>query len=122
MSTVLVVDDDRQIRTLLRLVLQNNGWRVAEAVDGRKALDWFLDGERADIVLLDLMMPEMDGFQFLAERDQLPLVAEVPVVVMTAMELSGEEKSDLKRHALDVLSKGPQLFVGLLDQLKVWVG
>ena len=83
--TVLVVDDDRDIREALSELLQDAGYRAACAENGAQALDWMRahPGETG-VVLLDLMMPVMDGLTFLDHRAQDDTLAAIPVVVFTA--------------------------------------
>jgi DNA-binding response OmpR family regulator len=81
---ILIVDDDPILRQALALALNAKGYAVAEAADGSAALAH----SRADLlprlVILDLIMPVMDGWQFLAERHKVPALAAVPVLVLTA--------------------------------------
>lgn len=80
---VLIVDDDASIRRMLTVSLRRYGYRIAEACDGGEALDAMRAG-KADLVLLDLMMPKVTGWQVLAERDGDPALRTIPVIVITA--------------------------------------
>lgn len=80
---VLVVDDDPDILQTLALCLSTEGYRVLMAANGREALD-LLSRERPACILLDLMMPVMNGFEFLERKKQEPALAGIPVVVITA--------------------------------------
>jgi signal transduction histidine kinase/DNA-binding response OmpR family regulator len=102
---ILVVDDDPSTRDLLRSVLTKDGWSVQTAENGRIALER-VRSVRPGLVLLDLMMPEMDGFTFLEEFRQLPSAAEVPVVVLTAKDLTGEDRQRLNGHVQKIMAKG----------------
>jgi CheY-like chemotaxis protein len=82
--TILVVDDDRDVRNVLTLLLQAEGYRVATAANGRDALDYLNRGGHPDLILLDLMMPVMDGFRFRYAQQQDPDLARIPVVVVSA--------------------------------------
>jgi CheY-like chemotaxis protein len=82
--SVLVVEDCGATREALATFLQSAGLTVAEAVNGREALQRLRGGRRPRVILLDLMMPVMDGWAFLAERRQDPALAAVPVVIFTA--------------------------------------
>ncbi|APR77315.1 response regulator [Minicystis rosea] len=84
MPYVLVVDDDDDIRQCLREVLADEGYRVETAVHGRQALDVLERGERPCLMLLDLMMPVMDGTELLAHVRADPDLAEIPVVIVSA--------------------------------------
>ncbi len=84
-KTVLVVDDDRDIRDVLTDALEAEGYRVVTAADGQEALDWLrTGGARPCIILLDLMMPKMDGIQFRTEVLNDAELACIPVVVLSA--------------------------------------
>jgi two-component system, chemotaxis family, chemotaxis protein CheY len=83
-KTVLVVDDDRDIREVLTDALEAEGYRVVTAADGQEALDWLRSGARPCIILLDLMMPKMDGIQFRTEVLNDAELACIPVVVLSA--------------------------------------
>jgi CheY-like chemotaxis protein len=84
-ATVLIVDDDRDIRDSLADLLRGCGFAVACAADGQEALDWLKDNVRDTfLVLLDMMMPVMDGEAFLLAKENIPALWGVPVVVMTA--------------------------------------
>jgi len=102
---VLVVEDDGGTRDLLRRELDKAGWRVAEAENGRVALER-IAAERPALVLLDLMMPEMDGFEFLDVLHADPSSREIPVVVITAMTLTDEDRRRLNGGVERVVAKG----------------
>ena len=91
---VLVVDDDPDMRGRLRNVLERNGWAVREAGDGAEALERMHEARPA-VVLLDLTMPVMDGFSFLHRLRTLPACADVPVVVLSARDVSPAEQREL---------------------------
>lgn len=81
---VLVVDDDAEVREALRDVLTDEGFDVKVAANGADALD-ALDRDGAPaVIILDLMMPVMDGYEFLKQREQNPSLRQVPVVVVSA--------------------------------------
>jgi CheY-like chemotaxis protein len=80
---VLVVDDDDAIRECVAEALAFEGFGVVEARNGRVALD-LLDREHPDVILLDLMMPVMNGWEFREEQKRRPTVAAIPVIVVTA--------------------------------------
>ncbi len=82
--TVLLVEDEPDIRATLADCLQAQGYETVEAGDGRQALDRLRQGVRPDLIVLDLMMPVMDGWRFLARLARLPGGDRIPVVVATA--------------------------------------
>ncbi|WP_428395601.1 response regulator [Lichenicoccus sp.] len=112
---VLVVDDDADTRHRLRTLLERNGWSVAEAADGRQALD-LVTQSVPQLILLDLMMPVMDGFTFLHALREKPDCRDVPVVVMTARDLTADDRERLS-GADRVLSKGETNLRLLADEL-----
>ncbi|HET6150436.1 MAG TPA: response regulator [Polyangia bacterium] len=81
---ILVVDDDPDIRDSLREVLEDEGYTVNTVGNGREALDYLHRSPRPCVILLDLMMPVMDGWQFRREQKQDPAIATIPLVVITA--------------------------------------
>jgi DNA-binding response OmpR family regulator len=92
-NTVLVIDDDADIREIERAALVGAGYHVMMATNGLEGLQ-MLESQRPCVILLDLMMPLMDGLTFLAERQRLGLAEDVPVVCFTA---GGRE---MRTHAL----------------------
>ena len=81
---VLVVDDDADIRESLRDVLEEEGYEVTCVPNGKEALAYLKDGHRPCVIVLDLMMPVMDGWQFRRQQKQDPSIADIPLVVITA--------------------------------------
>jgi CheY-like chemotaxis protein len=83
-STVLVVDDDPDIRESVQLALEGRGFTVVGKPNGREALDWLQAGNRPAVILLDLMMPVMDGWLFRTIQRTDPELSAIPVVVLSA--------------------------------------
>jgi CheY-like chemotaxis protein len=102
---VMVVDDDPMTREMLRRILSKRGWSVTEAADGSDALS-VLGQTRPAVVLLDLMMPGMDGFEVLDAMRREATWRDIPVVVVTAKDLSIEEVTWLNQRAERVFQKG----------------
>ncbi len=118
-ACVLLVEDDAGVRRQLQRFFEREGWEVATAVSGRAALDRFRERRPAAIVL-DLMLPEMDGFEFLAALRREEGGRTVPVVVVTAKDLTAEDERRLS--SVDgVLVKGGFSREELLAQLRVLV-
>jgi len=90
-ETILVVDDDTEVRQLYRRMLDSDEveYRVLRAGDGVQALE-MLANEKVDLILLDVSMPRMDGFQFLSVRETLPELRDVPVIMLSARDPQGE--------------------------------
>ncbi|MDQ6676387.1 MAG: response regulator [Acidobacteriota bacterium] len=104
-SEALVVEDDPGSRDVLCRLLETDGWKVIQAVNGREALDRITE-KIPGVILLDLMMPEMDGFEFLQQlrlRDEWKLI---PIIVVTAKDLTLEERGLLNGHVSRILQKG----------------
>ncbi|MCK9908487.1 response regulator [Microbacteriaceae bacterium K1510] len=119
---ILVVDDDADVRSLVRRTIEDAGMQVAEAADGRAALDWLNENARPSLVLLDLMMPTMDGFEFLQHVRNRPDFADLPIAVLTAQSLTEEERCFLAENTLLVLSKSAQPIGSLGAALAAIVG
>ncbi len=102
---VLIVEDDAEMRELLRRNLEKEGWAVSEAENGRVALERMAEN-RPELILLDLMMPEMDGFQFLEEVRKQEVWKSIPIVVITAKELTAEDRLRMKGSVTQILRKG----------------
>jgi CheY-like chemotaxis protein len=104
--SILVVEDDPTTRSMLRRLLERQGWSVAEANNGREGLER-VRAARPALVLLDLMMPEMDGFAFLdALRGEHDGDDTPPVVVLTAKALTRQEQQRLAGQVRSVVEKG----------------
>ncbi len=117
---VLLVEDDEGTRQVLRRTLTREGWAVVEAANGREALER-VAAERPGLILLDLMMPEMDGFEFLDELRRREEWRDVPVVVLTAKDLSPEEHRRLKGSVERVIQKGAYNREALLREVRALV-
>ena len=102
---------------MLRRTLQKEGWTVAEAVNGREALGQ-LERSRPALVLLDLMMPEIDGFEVLERMRREDAWRAVPVIIVTAKDLTREEVDRLNGRVVKVLQKGTYRRPDLLDDLR----
>jgi DNA-binding response OmpR family regulator len=118
---VLVVDDDEAIRDGLSDFLEDEGFAVAAAADGEEALSFLRhDPEQAWIVLLDLMMPVMDGFEFLKAKENEASLATVPVIAMTAAGPIVEKKLRLNHRVHDCLAK-PLRLERLLEMIRAYL-
>jgi signal transduction histidine kinase/DNA-binding response OmpR family regulator len=104
-GSALVVEDDYDSRHILATTLKAEGWTVDEAENGKLALE-SLSRSRPSIILLDLMMPEMDGFEFVSRVRDLPEYRDIPIVVLTAKEIGAEERSRLNGRVIRIFQKG----------------
>ncbi|MEG4534742.1 response regulator [Microcoleus sp. D2_18a_D3] len=102
---ILIVEDDVATREILRCVLETQGWAVTEADSGRAALDR-LKVARPHLILLDLMLPEMDGFELIGEIRKSHSGDPIPIVVLTGKNLTPAESQQLNGYVERVLQKG----------------
>jgi len=115
---VVVVDDTPEARRLIRRILQSQGdFEISEATNGREALE-LVAKERPDLVILDLMMPEVDGFAVLDSLRSQPETANIPVIVATAKELTVDEKSRLQGQIQSLMLKGDFLNDEFLEEVR----
>ena len=115
---LLVVEDDPDTRQALERILQGEGWESRPAADGAEALERLRE-ERPDLILLDLMMPGMDGFSFLAEKELNPAWADIPVVVVTARDLTAADRERLHRgQVAAVMQKGLYTRGDLVEEVR----
>jgi CheY-like chemotaxis protein len=114
---VLVVDDDAEVRQLFRRMLEPEGYAVVEAENGRAALERLREVSPG-VVLLDLMMPEMDGFEFVTEVRRREAWRAIPIVVVTARDLAREDRERLNGHVQRILQKGAHGRDALLAEVR----
>jgi DNA-binding response OmpR family regulator len=109
---ILIVDDDPDVRSLYRLVLKQEGLEVIEAESGREALAK-VRAESPALILLDIMMPEMDGYEVCRRLRADPQTARVPVLMCSAKGTSDDLKTGLRVGADDFVTKsaGPRVLV-----------
>ncbi len=103
-ATVLLVEDDVETREIVRRLLEKAGIQVMVAENGRVALERLAEGQPG-LILLDLMMPEMDGFQFVDHVRQHEAWRGIPIVVVTAKDLTAEDRLRLNGYVADIISK-----------------
>ena len=115
-SPVLIVEDDTSSREVLRRLIQKEGCVVYEAENGRVGLERVAQTQPG-LILLDLMMPEMDGFEFIRQLRQQDAWRSIPLVVLTAKEISNEERMWLNGGVTKVLQKSPSNFEKLLPEV-----
>jgi hypothetical protein len=116
-APILVVDDDPGSREMIRRQLRQSDHRLVEAQNGQEALERAAECAPA-LVILDLMMPVMDGFEFLDRFREQPQFARVPVIVVTAKDLSEADRSALQGKAQQVLGKGRYSREDLLRRIR----
>jgi CheY-like chemotaxis protein len=120
---ILLVEDDTMTRQMMRSMLEKAGWAVTEAENGLVALEQVAQN-RPDLILLDLMMPEMDGFEFANELHKHREWRSIPMVVLTAKDLTAEEIARLDGNVHSILDKRgasrADLMVQVRDLLAGW--
>jgi CheY-like chemotaxis protein len=104
-NPVLVVDDDSLTREVLRRTLEGEGWRVVEAANGVEALE-VVKVVMPSLILLDLMMPEMDGFRFVSELRAVAAWKDIPIIIMTAKDLTQADRDALNGQVTQIAQKG----------------
>jgi CheY-like chemotaxis protein len=107
-ARVLIVDDDPEVRDIVCTTLESSGLKTFQAANGRAAIEWLERHPPPSLILLDLLMPEMDGLEFLNRIQDQGKLVDVPIVVLTAKELSAQERAFLAERTLLILSKGAQ--------------
>jgi signal transduction histidine kinase/CheY-like chemotaxis protein/ligand-binding sensor domain-containing protein/protocatechuate 3,4-dioxygenase beta subunit len=119
-QTVLVVEDDAATREMLRRTLEKEGWQVTEAENGRLGIER-LKASRPALILLDLMMPEMDGFGFMEELHRQPQCHHLPVIVITAKDLTAEDIQRLNGQVARILQKSSMTTEELVAEIRALV-
>src|SRR5690554_6280039 len=103
---VMLVEDDGLTREMMTRTIERQGWEVRCATDGVEGLALLEGGLRPGVILLDIMMPNMDGFEMLERLKGHPEWAEIPVIVVSAAVFSAEERAQLGAHVEQILQKG----------------
>ncbi len=116
---VLIVEDDDQARQMMRDMLESQGWQVNEAINGADGLE-VLKRDRPQIILLDLMMPQMNGFEFLRRLRTNEQWSDIPVVVITAMDLTPQHHEELMTSVQQIIQKGEYQPEDLIREVRYW--
>ncbi len=116
-STALVVEDDAETRRMTRAMLERDGWKVDEAENGARALERIAE-KRPDVILLDLMMPTMDGFELAATLHASDAWKLIPIVVLTAKDLTEDDRQRLTGSVEKIVQKGAYERRKLLDDVR----
>jgi len=114
---VLMVEDDPATRALTRKILEKEGWTVREAENGKAGLQAVAES-KPSVILLDLMMPVMNGFDFIREMRKNKDWQDIPVVILTAKDLTVEDRQQLKGNVERVLQKGDYNREQLLSEVR----
>ena len=119
MSKIAIIEDDLAISQMYRFKFEAEGYDVETAENGRLGLE-LSKSMQPDVILLDLMMPEFDGFQVLDALQRLPAWRDVPVFIWTSMMLTDDEYGRLASSARTIISKGGGDLTAMLERLKLW--
>lgn len=114
---ILLVEGDPATRALTSAMLEKEGWKVCVAENGRIALEC-MEQERPIVVLLDLMMPDMDGFEFVERVRMNPVWSRIPIVVVTAKDLTADERKRLNGSVEAILHKTGGSRGEILNQMR----
>jgi len=118
---IVIVDDTTEARRLIRRILQSQGdFTIMEASNGKEGLE-LIQREVPDLVILDIMMPEMDGFAVLDALRANQETASIPIIVATAKELTPDEKSRLNGHIQSLMQKGDFLNDEFLEEVRLLI-
>jgi signal transduction histidine kinase/DNA-binding response OmpR family regulator len=121
-TAVLIVEDDAATRQLSERTIERMGLRAASAANGQQALDWLEANAPPGLILLDLLMPVMDGFAFLRHLRARAAWRDIPVLVLTAKTLTAEERETLSASTQRVVAKGESGHIGLTEVLSEAIG
>ena len=118
---IAVVDDNPDVRRLIRRILQTQGsFEIHEAGNGREAIE-LAQKILPNLMILDLMLPEVDGFSVMDALQANPETAEIPIIVVTAKELTQNEKQRLEGHIQSLMQKGDFLSDDLVDEVRTFL-
>jgi CheY-like chemotaxis protein len=117
---VLVIDDDARNIFALTTVLENHDMEVLSATNGRQAIEMIQDTSDLSVVLMDIMMPEMDGYETMREIRRDPRFRTLPILALTAKAMKGDREKCLQAGASDYIAK-PVNTEQLLSLLRVWL-
>ena len=117
---ILVADDDFDNRTIATEILRASGYTVVQASNGLQAMEVALS-EKPDVILLDLSMPKLDGWETTRRLKKIPEVARIPVIAFTAHAMVGDEKKAREAGCDDFLTK-PCTPKQIIEKMKTWLG
>ena len=118
MTRILVVDDERDVREVVKTTLQENGYQVVEATDGVEAYAAAAVAGKPDLIVLDLMLPKLNGFEVLEKLKENPQTSYIPVVILTARGQAQDETRALRSGATDYMTK-PWSADELADRVRI---
>ena len=119
-SDILIVDDDQDNREMLSRLVRRTGCEVRTAVNGRDALE-SIDRSTPDLIVLDLMMPEVDGFEVVAQLQQRGLAKQIPIMVLTSKDLTEDDRRRLNGHVRSISTKAATSRDELLQKINAYL-
>lgn len=119
-KVVLIVDDEERNRFALQSYLESYDIKIEIATNGQEAIDMIRKGVKVDIILLDMMMPVMDGYETLAELKKDGTLSSIPVIAVTAKAMKGDDEKCITSGAWDYISKPIHLGT-LLEKINQWL-
>lgn len=117
---ILLVDDEARNIYALKSYLETRQMKIEVAANGKEAIDFLMAGNETDIILLDMMMPVMDGFETLDILRKDETLKHIPVIALTAKAMKGDREKCLEAGAWDYISKPVNLKL-LLDVMNRWI-
>ncbi|RZJ74174.1 MAG: response regulator, partial [Flavobacterium sp.] len=117
---VLIADDDVRNIFSLTKALEQHQMKILPAVDGKDALKVLAENPKVDVVLMDMMMPELDGYQTTQEIRKMPMYKQLPILAVTAKAMMGDREKCIAAGASDYISK-PVDVDQLVSLLRVWL-
>lgn len=120
MAKILIVEDDKIILNMYRLKFTHGGHTVELAENGQKALE-LMKTFRPDIVLMDLMMPVMDGYQALTKAKEDPEIKNIPIVILTNLSMAEDAEKTKKKGAIDYIVKSDLTPGEVLEKIKQYL-
>ncbi|MDD2697102.1 MAG: response regulator [Candidatus Pacebacteria bacterium] len=117
MKTILVIEDDKFLRELISQKLIKEGYNISEAVDGEEGIKKIKE-EKPDLVLLDLILPGIDGFEVLTKMKEDPSLGSIPVIILSNLGQKEDVEKGLKLGAADYLIKAHFTPGEIIDKIK----
>ena len=102
--TVLVIDDDRATTDLIQVILESEGYRVLKAFQGKDGVE-LAAREHPDLIILDLIMPEVSGFNIAYQLKQIPATRSIPIIILTSMDIDSDTQTQLGTYVSGLMSK-----------------
>ena len=116
--TILIIEDDKFLRELITRKLLNEAYEVSEAVDGEEGIKKIKE-EKPDLILLDLILPGIDGFEVLSKKKEDPALASIPVIILSNLGQKDDVEKGLKMGAIDYLIKAHFTPGEIIEKIKV---